>query len=80
MSSEYACVKMREEGRQTWRSSNEGGGEKRSGSQEQNGCWTTIHPREFRHIMKPSLIAPSTLVPTTPLFTEVCHQPFTEDQ
>ncbi|KAI9523501.1 hypothetical protein NQZ68_027360 [Dissostichus eleginoides] len=41
----------------------------------------TIHQREFRHIMKPPLIALSTLVPTTPLFpTEVCHQPFTDDQ
>lgn len=35
---------------------------------------------EFHHIMKLSLIALSTLIPTTPLFTEVCHQPFTEDQ
>lgn len=31
-------------------------------------CRITIHQREFRHIIKLALIAPSTLVPTTPLF------------
>lgn len=40
----------------------------------------TMHQRAFRHIMKPSLIAQSTLVPTTPLSSEDFRQPFTDSQ